>query len=457
VTLTVAGAFANNDIIFINNAGQDYYTRIVSGGGTTTLTVSPAVSYDASATVTKYTAQNIGATSNDYTTQSNRFFQGYFLGGVVAGAGSTTLSDGNLTSTNGLTLQTAGGVNIQNTSDSASALTVKTSTGTDIIKVNSTSQYVGINTSNPQAPLHVAASSSFFQDFETGTIAPFTGTCAASTGDSYTGSYSAYIYGACSSMTTQSMTFSSASTISFYWVRYGSNASLFYIDGAYQGQRISADGGWAKATFAVSAGTHTFTWVSQPVGNGYVDDVYVEGITSNATVASFGGKVGVNTTNPSSFLDIIGAQPASSTGNGTAATATALLQGGAGGNTTGTTGQVAGAGSGMSFIAGNGGTAPSGSTNGNGGSILLSAGAAGAGVGTAGMAGQVIVKNVSNSTNAFQIQNTAGASLLTADTANNRVLLVAQLDKHIHLSITTARCMFGVAVRLHHCVLAVRN
>ncbi len=109
VALTAAGAFANNDVIFINNAGQDYYTRIVSGGGTTTLTVSPSVSYDAGATITKYNVQNIGATATDYSTQANRFFQGYFLGGVVVGAGSTTISDGNIESTTTLNLQKNGG------------------------------------------------------------------------------------------------------------------------------------------------------------------------------------------------------------------------------------------------------------------------------------------------------------------------------------------------------------
>jgi hypothetical protein len=88
INLTAA-AFANNDVIFINNAGQDYYTRIVSGGGTSTLTVSPAVNYDAGATIEKYNVQNVGATSTDYSTQANRFFQGFFLGGVVTGAGST--------------------------------------------------------------------------------------------------------------------------------------------------------------------------------------------------------------------------------------------------------------------------------------------------------------------------------------------------------------------------------
>ncbi|MEK7472022.1 MAG: hypothetical protein AAB624_02125 [Patescibacteria group bacterium] len=109
VTLTAAGSFANNDVIFLNNAGQDYYTRIVSGGGTTTLTVSPAVSYDVSTAVTKYTVQNIGATTVDYATNANKFFQGYFLGGVVTGAGSTTLSDGNLSSTGNLILQSTSG------------------------------------------------------------------------------------------------------------------------------------------------------------------------------------------------------------------------------------------------------------------------------------------------------------------------------------------------------------
>jgi hypothetical protein len=111
VTLTSSG-FANNDVIRINNGGQDYYTRITAGGGTTSLTVSPAVSYDASATVEKYNVQNIGATTSDYTTESNRYFQGYFLGGVVTGAGTTTLSDRNLTSTGNLTLTaTAVGIN----------------------------------------------------------------------------------------------------------------------------------------------------------------------------------------------------------------------------------------------------------------------------------------------------------------------------------------------------------
>ncbi len=96
-------------VIFINNAGQDYYTRITAAPTSTTLTVSPAISHDASATITVYNIQNIGAINTGTSfSDTNRFFQGYFLGGVVTGAGSTILSDGNLSSTLGsnFTLQT---------------------------------------------------------------------------------------------------------------------------------------------------------------------------------------------------------------------------------------------------------------------------------------------------------------------------------------------------------------
>jgi hypothetical protein len=135
VTLT-AGAFANGDVILIDNAGQDYFTRITSGGGTTSLTVNPAVTFEATRTVTKYNIQNIGATSTDYTTLANRFYQGYFLGGVVVGTGSTYLSDGNLKSTGTLTL-TGTSVQLQNTSDSASSFNLQRTNG-DVLLTSDT-------------------------------------------------------------------------------------------------------------------------------------------------------------------------------------------------------------------------------------------------------------------------------------------------------------------------------
>ncbi len=104
-----ADVFAVNDVILIDNVGQDYYTRVTVDPGTGSYTVSPAVSFGNARTVTKYTIQNIGATESDYASQANRFFQGYFLGGVVVGAGSTTISDGNIESTTDLNLQANGG------------------------------------------------------------------------------------------------------------------------------------------------------------------------------------------------------------------------------------------------------------------------------------------------------------------------------------------------------------
>ena len=152
ITLAAAGAFANNDVIFVDNtggSGQDYYTRIVSGGGTTTLTVSPAVSYGSAAgytgnaTITKYTTQNIGATTTDYTTQANRFFQGYFLGGITVGTNSTTLSDGLLSRTVGdivVEPGTGGAVQVNGTLNATTInATTITGDGSGITNINGAS------------------------------------------------------------------------------------------------------------------------------------------------------------------------------------------------------------------------------------------------------------------------------------------------------------------------------
>jgi parallel beta-helix repeat protein len=147
VNLTGA-AFANNDVIFINNAGQDFYTRIVSGAGTTTLTVSPAVSYDNAAPVTKYLVQSIGATSSDYTTQSNRFFQGYFLGGVVTGAGSTIYSDGNIKSVTNMQIS-APSIVLQATAGSGTAFQVLNGSGKSLFSVDTNNNNIAVGAAGP--------------------------------------------------------------------------------------------------------------------------------------------------------------------------------------------------------------------------------------------------------------------------------------------------------------------
>ncbi len=95
-------------------------------------------------------------------------------------------------------------------------------------------------------------------------------------------------------------------------------------------------------------------------------------------------------------LSVTGAQPASSTGAGGVPGAI-TLNGGKGGNTTGTTGQAAATGAAINIVAGDGGNAPAGSTNGAGGGIILVTGAAGSGLGTAGSAGSMGIRSGSGS------------------------------------------------------------
>ena len=151
ITTSAAHPFVINDVIFINNAGQDYYTRVVAVPTATTMTVTPVISYDVSAPLTKYIVQNIGATPTDYTTQANRFYQGYFLGGVIVGAGSTTLSDGSLSRTAGDIQINPGAGGIVNVGGTINA-TSYTGDGSAITNINSSSitgsTITGINAAN---------------------------------------------------------------------------------------------------------------------------------------------------------------------------------------------------------------------------------------------------------------------------------------------------------------------
>ncbi len=101
-TLTLAAdTFNVNDVVLIDNVGQDFYTRVTVDGGTGSYTVSPAVTFENARTVAGYNIQNVGASNTNYSDPTNRFFQGYFLGGIVVGAGSTTISDGIIERTTG--------------------------------------------------------------------------------------------------------------------------------------------------------------------------------------------------------------------------------------------------------------------------------------------------------------------------------------------------------------------
>lgn len=184
-TLTLTGAvaaFADNDVIFIDNAGQDYYTRIVSGGGTATLTVSPAITFENTRTVTEYTVQNIGSATNAPPASNNeRFFQGYFLGGVVTGAGSTTLSDGQLQSSTYLNLDTSttGSISL-GTNANAKTVSIGNNTGATAINITAGTGNVNISgTTNITGNTTVTGNATV-----TGTI-DVTGSVAAKRGSDY--------------------------------------------------------------------------------------------------------------------------------------------------------------------------------------------------------------------------------------------------------------------------------
>ena len=150
VALTAVNSLANGDVIFIDNAGQDYFTRITAGGGTTSLTVDPAVTYENARTVTKYNVQYLGSDGTNFsgaTRNQNSFYQGYFLGGVVTGAGSTVYSDANISSVGNLQINTASGVNVKGT-NSTTAFQVQNAAGTNILNVDSTTLKVSLNQSN---------------------------------------------------------------------------------------------------------------------------------------------------------------------------------------------------------------------------------------------------------------------------------------------------------------------
>ena len=244
ITVNSATGFAVNDVIYINNAGQDYYTRITNIS-TNTFTVSPAVDVDANSgstpAVTKYVVQNIGSSLNGPpTTNSERFFQGYFLGGVVTGAGSTTLSDGNLLSTTALNISGTS-IKLQASSNSSTAFRVQNSTGANLLQIDSSSNTITLG-GNLSAELTWGTSS--------GTITARYGAGSAS--------WNGYIY-----------------TSGGYNASNGVQNNIQYI-------KVNADG----TTGNGSVSSNTFTtarWATQSVAaNGYL---YVIGGYDNTNTA----------------------------------------------------------------------------------------------------------------------------------------------------------------------------
>jgi hypothetical protein len=166
---------------------------------------------------------------------------------------------------------------------------------------------------------------------------------------------------------------------------------------------------------------------SSIVGTGTIPSASGNGTNALKILRVFSITNGGDTTGTTGQTAGAGAGVSIDTGTGGAATGASganfggaggafTLQGGTGGAATSGTG---GAGADISIKAGNGGN---GSTSGGrGGNITLAAGTVGTG-GTPTQ-GKVIVKNAANSTTAFQIQNANGVAVLNADTTNGQLQL----------------------------------
>jgi hypothetical protein len=115
------------------------------------------------------------------------------------------------------------------------------------------------------------------------------------------------------------------------------------------------------------------------------------GVIGGRFVVKEGGLVGIGISAPAAVLEVSGSQPAAQAGNGTDANRVLLIAGGQGGNTTGSTSQVAGIGGPVSILGGDGGDAPFGSLTGLGGTVTIAGGHAGGGAGAPGAPGNVIL------------------------------------------------------------------
>ncbi len=123
-----------------------------------------------------------------------------------------------------------------------------------------------------------------------------------------------------------------------------------------------------------------------------------------------------------------GTQPVAVAGAGTAGGTILGVTGNKGGNTTGTTGQTAGTGSLINLTSGAGGDAPSGSTNGNGGSITLQGGAPGSGAGTAGSYGNLLLQTAGGNVGIGTASPTTKLQVTTTGSGNQDVARFTNID-----------------------------
>jgi hypothetical protein len=273
----------------------------------------------------------------------------WFVNSVAAGTTSIVDNGTNFTwgsgatppttNTTGGNLTSGGSALFKNLSNSTTAFRIQDAAGSGVLNADTVNRWVGINNANPQATLDVLSSSpSFYDGFETGTLPPFT-TSAANGGGNWTISTTSLhsgTYGVTNSLglgcgtasgtLTLVKTVNSPGTISFWYTTSNLffSSFIFRIDGVNQLNSTGAP--WTLATFATTAGTHTFTWVAScNNGNGgtySLDDVTLTNAGAGSAAIFNGGNVGIGTTFPNASLEVAG----TSLFHPAAADTTSLLQ-----------------------------------------------------------------------------------------------------------------------------------
>ena len=248
------------------------------------------------------------------------FATGGFGTGTTVGSGNVGIG----TTTPSKTLTVYGNTLLQSETNATKAFDIQNSGGTSIFNVDSTHNWIGINKS-PTATLDIdAASPSYVNDFESGVLSPFSSVSAkpwtVTSTYAYGGAYSAGIVlnqgDPANSILSLTKTLNSSGVISFYYKcssDFSYDSSIFYIDGNTANTLCNGQTkDWTLASYAVSAGVHTFNWqlnhTSALIASGYfyVDNVEITNSGTGIAALFNGGNVGIGTTNPVATLAVNG-------------------------------------------------------------------------------------------------------------------------------------------------------